>query len=47
MTAFVARTERNENTLVKFMSNEQLRAVAVEWMMQLVFQRFRGIGTGP
>ncbi len=37
MDAVLPRMERNENIANQFMSNEQLRAVALELMMQQVY----------
>jgi type I restriction enzyme R subunit len=42
MEAFVARMERNEGISSQFVSNEQLRDVAMEWMMKKVFEHFQG-----
>jgi hypothetical protein len=42
MEAFVARMERNEGISSQFVSNEQLRNVAMEWMMKKVFEHFQG-----
>lgn len=39
--AFVARLERNENISSQFMANEELRNVAMEWMMKKVFDQLR------
>ncbi len=44
MAAFVARMERNEGISSQFASNEQLRAVAMEWMMKKVFEHFQSPG---
>jgi type I restriction enzyme R subunit len=41
MEAFVERMARNENVSSQFMSNEQLRTVALEWMMRRVFTQFQ------
>lgn len=46
MAAVIARMERNENISNQFMSNEQLRAVALELMMQRVYTHFQQ-GTPP
>ncbi len=41
MQAVLARMERNENISNQFMGNEQLRALALELMMQQVYQHFQ------
>ena len=41
MAAVLSRMERNENIANQFMSNEQLRAVALELMMQQVYEHFK------
>lgn len=46
MAAVIARMERNENISGQFMSNEQLRAVALELMMKQVYTHFQE-GTSP
>ena len=46
MAAFVSRMERNDAISSQFMENEQLRNVAMEWMMKRVFQQFQE-GTAP
>ena len=40
MRAVLSRMERNEAISSQFMSNEQLRALALELMMQQVYQHF-------
>lgn len=40
MEAVLSRMERNETIANQFMSNEQLRAVALELMMQQVYEHF-------
>ena len=37
----LSRMERNENISNQFMSNEQLRALALELMMQQVYEHFQ------
>lgn len=44
MAAVLSRMERNENIANQFMSNEQLRAVALELMMQQVYEHFKDGG---
>lgn len=44
MAAVLSRMERNENIANQFMSNEQLRAVALEQMMQQVYEHFKDGG---
>ena len=46
MTAMLSRMDRNENIANQFMSNEQLRAVALEIMMQQVYEYFKRSGPG-
>lgn len=41
MQAVLSRMERNETISSQFMSNEQLRALALELMMQQVYQHFQ------
>lgn len=41
MAAVLSRMERNENIANQFMTNEQLRAVALELMMQQVYEHFK------
>jgi len=41
LAAVLARLERNEHISNQFMSNEQLRALAMELMMQQVYQHFQ------
>jgi hypothetical protein len=41
MQAVLSRMERNETISNQFMSNEQLRALALELMMQQVYQHFQ------
>ena len=41
MAAVLARMERNENISNQFMSNEQLRSMALELMMQQVYEHFQ------
>ena len=41
LAAFVARIERNEDIASQFMANDQLRQVAMQWMMQQVFEQLR------
>lgn len=41
IAAFLERMERNENITSKFMSNENLRKTALEWMLQQVFVKSR------
>ena len=41
MAAFVERMERNEDIASKFLENEELRNVAMDWMMQKVFSHFK------
>jgi type I restriction enzyme, R subunit len=41
LAAVLARMERNETISNQFMSNEQLRTVALELMMQQVYQHFQ------
>ncbi len=41
MQAVLSRMERNENISNQFMSNEQLRALALELVMQQVYEHFR------
>ena len=36
-----ARMEKNENIASAFMSNPELRAVATEWMMRQVYEKFQ------
>jgi hypothetical protein len=42
MEAEVKRMERNETIASRFMTEEELRAVALDLMMQEVFRRLRG-----
>jgi type I restriction enzyme R subunit len=42
LAAVLSRMERNEHISNQFMGNEQLRAVALEVMMQQVYQHFQG-----
>jgi len=42
MSAFITRMERNEGISSQLMSNEELRAVAMQWMMCKVFEHFQG-----
>lgn len=44
MAAVLSRMERNENIANQFMSNEQLRAVALELMVQQVYEHFKDGG---
>lgn len=44
MAAVLSRMERNEDIANQFMSNEQLRAVALELMMQQDYEHFKGGG---
>lgn len=41
MEAVVNRIERNENIASKFLTDEDLRAVAIKLMMQEVYNRLR------
>ncbi len=41
MEAVVSRIERNENIATQFLTNEQLRAVAVEMMMREVYEKLQ------
>ena len=41
LAAVLARMERNETISNQFMSNEQLRTVVLELMMQQVYQHFQ------
>lgn len=40
MAAFLGRIERNQEISTQFMSNEELRKVALDWMMKQVFTHF-------
>jgi type I restriction enzyme R subunit len=44
MQAVVNRMERNENIASQFLNNEELRAVALDLMMQKVYEQLRGTG---
>ncbi|MFM7036191.1 MAG: hypothetical protein ACKO2L_00580 [Planctomycetaceae bacterium] len=46
MIAMLSRMDRNKNIANQFMSNEQLRAVALEIMMQQVYEYFKRSGPG-
>lgn len=41
MTAFLGRMERNQEITTQFMANEELRKVAMEWMLKQVFTHFQ------
>ena len=41
MAAVIARMERNEEIYGQFMSNEELRALALELMMKKVYEHFQ------
>ena len=40
MIAFLDRIERNQEISTQFMANEELRKVALDWMMKQVFTHF-------
>jgi type I restriction enzyme, R subunit len=42
MAAFLGRMDRNQDISSQFMANEDLRRVALEWMMKQVFSHFQG-----